>query len=159
MRRKDRKVEDKKTIISILDTCKTAIIAMIDQNTPYVLPLSYGYEQKDDSFILYFHCAKEGRKIEILKSNNKVSFTIFHEGEASLSEIPCNSGYYYSSIVGDGVAEFVEDTADKRHALNKIFIQQFGKDIAFSDAQANSVCIFKIIVKNYTGKQKVKIIH
>ena len=95
----------------------------------------------------------------LLKSNNKVSFTIFHEGEASLSEIPCNSGYYYSSIVGDGVAEFVEDTADKRHALNKIFIQQFGKDIAFSDAQANSVCIFKIIVKNYTGKQKVKIIH
>ena len=64
MRRKDRKVEDKKTIISILDTCKTASIAMIDQNTPYVLPLSYGYEQKDDSFILYFHCAKEGRKIE-----------------------------------------------------------------------------------------------
>lgn len=154
MRRKDRKVNDQKTIISILDMCKTASIAMIDQDASYVIPLSYGYEIKDDILVLYFHCAKEGRKIDVLKSNNKVSFTIFHEGEASFSEIPCNSGYYYSSITGDGTAEFIENTEDKRYALNKIFIQQFGKDIAFTDTQANSVCIFKIIAKNYIGKRK-----
>lgn len=154
MRRKDRKVDDQKIIISILDMCKTASIAMIDQDIPYVIPLSYGYEIKDNTLILYFHCAREGRKIDVLKSNNKVSFTIFHEGEASLFKIPCNSGYYYSSITGDGIAEFVENTEDKKYALNKIFIQQFGKDVVFTDVQANSVCIFKIIAKNYTGKQK-----
>ncbi|MDE6699351.1 MAG: pyridoxamine 5'-phosphate oxidase family protein, partial [Lachnospiraceae bacterium] len=70
MRRKDREINDIKTITSILDMCKTASIAMIDSDAPYVVPLSYGYEMKENILILYFHCAKEGRKIDILKCND-----------------------------------------------------------------------------------------
>lgn len=61
--------------------CRTASVAMIDRNVPYVVPLSYGYELKEDSLVLYFHCAKEGRKLNILRCNDKVCFTIFNEGE------------------------------------------------------------------------------
>ena len=77
MRRKDREVTTVDGIKEILDSCKTACIAMVDGGAPYVVPLNYGYEIKDGNLIMYFHCAKEGRKIDILKRNNKVCFTTF----------------------------------------------------------------------------------
>ena len=72
MRRKDREVTQKEELIEILDSCKTACIAMIDGDIPYNVPLNYGYEFKGDDLILFFHCAKEGRKIDIIKNNNRV---------------------------------------------------------------------------------------
>ena len=77
MRRKDREITDIRTITAILDRCKTACIAMTDGNLPYVVPLSYGYEIEEYTLILYFHCAREGRKLDMLKSNNNVCFTVF----------------------------------------------------------------------------------
>lgn len=158
MRRKDREINDIKTITSILDMCKTASIAMIDSDVPYVVPLSYGYEMKENILILYFHCAREGRKIDILKCNNRVCFNIFNEGEALFDETPCNSGYYYSSIIGNGVVEFIENPVEKRYALSKMFAHQSGRHVEFTDTQADSVCVFKIIVKDYIGKQKKKLL-
>lgn len=140
MRRKDREVTDIDEIKNILNVCKTASVAMIDENMPYVVPLSYGYELKDDRLVLYFHCAKEGRKLEILKRNPKVCFAVFQEGEPLYAETaPCNSGYYYSSVIGDGIASFIEDSAKKRHALQKMFAQQADKMVEFTEAQADSV--------------------
>ena len=156
MRRKDREVTDKKEIMGILDSCKTACIAMIDKGMPYVLPLSYGYELNDDALVLYFHCAKEGRKLDILNANNNVCFTIFCEGEPIYSETPCNSGYYYSSIVGNGTVEFIDEVHEKKHALNKMFLRQAGKNVEFTDEQADTVCVFKIVSNTYTGKCKPK---
>lgn len=157
MRRKDREVTDVNEIKNILNMCKTASVAMIDGNIPYVLPLSYGYDVNDDSLVLYFHCAREGRKLDILRANNKVCFTIFNEGEALHAEIPCNSGYYYSSIIGNGSVEFVENSSEKSYALSKMFEHQTGKNVEFTKEQADTVCIFKIVSKDYTGKQKARI--
>lgn len=154
MRRKDREVRDIKEIINILEKCKTAHVAMIDNGMPYVVPLSYGYVLENGELTLYFHSAKEGRKIDILKENNKVCFDISCEGEPLHAETPCNSGYYYSSIIGNGQAEFIEDIEESCKALGEMFYCQTGRRVAFTEEQANSVCIFKIISHDFTGKQK-----
>ncbi len=156
MRRRDRQIKDVNKITAVLDACRTASVAMIDGDMPYVIPLSYGYEMEENSLILYFHCAREGRKIEVLKRNNKVCFTVFCEGQPLFAETPCQSGYYFSSVVGSGTVEFIENSAEKRHALRRMFAHQSGKEIEFTDAQADSVCVFRILSEDYTGKQKQK---
>lgn len=156
MRRKDREIHDVKEIINILDNCKTAHVAMVDEGMPYVVPLSYGYEWEDGRITLYFHSAKEGRKIDILKTNNRVCFEISSEGEPQYAETPCNSGYYYSSIIGNGYAELIEDVDEKCKALQRMFYRQAGRMVIFTPKQADSVCAFKIISKDFTGKQKPK---
>ena len=118
MRRKDREVSDIKAITDILDLCRTASIAMADEQTPYVVPLSYGYELKGDALI------------------------------------PCNCGYYFSSIIGNGTAKFIEDPDEKRYALGKMFEHQTGKKAEFTRAQADSVCVFQIVSRDFTGKRK-----
>ena len=156
MRRKDREVTDLNKIAKILDTCKTASIAMVDEGSPYVVPLSYGYEFMDNQLILYFHSAKEGRKLDILKKNPQVCFSVFSEGEALHAEIPCNSGYFYSSVIGNGEVVFLENSEEKTYALGKMFTHQTGRAVIFTEEQAGTVCVFKVVSTEYTGKRKIK---
>ena len=156
MRREDRKVTDIRGINEILLRCKTCHIAMVDDGEPYVVPLSYGYRIVGENVLeLYFHSASEGRKLDILKRNDSVCFEISYEGEPIRSETPCDSGYYYASVIGFGKAVFIEGAADeKREALSIMFRHQTGKDVTFTDEQAGSVCVFKIVSSDYAGKKK-----
>jgi len=155
MRRKDREVTDIGEMEEILRLCRTCHVAMVDNGTPYVVPLSYGYRLLADNVLeLFFHSALEGKKLDILKSNTNVCFEMAHEGEPVHSETPCNSGYYYSSIIGFGQVVFVEDVVEKCKALSIMFSHQSGREVIFTDEQAQGVCVFKVVSKDFTGKQK-----
>ena len=155
MRRKDREITDIDGIEEILLQCKTYHVAMIDGDTPYLVPLSYGYKFLDDGVLeLYFHSALEGRKLDVLKRNNKVCFEISSEGEPVHSETPCNSGYYFSSVIGFGEAVFIDDAKEKCKALSVMFKHQSSKDTIITAEQAEGVCVFKIVSADFTGKKK-----
>jgi nitroimidazol reductase NimA-like FMN-containing flavoprotein (pyridoxamine 5'-phosphate oxidase superfamily) len=155
MRRKDREVSDIGGIEEILLQCKTCHVAMIDDGLPYVVPLSYGYKFLGGRVLeLYFHSAPEGKKLDVLKQNNKVCFAISNEGEPTTSETPCNSGYYYASVIGYGEAHFVESADERCNVLSIIFKHQAGKDVQFTPKQSDGVCVFKIISTDYSGKKR-----
>ena len=156
MRRKDREVTDIKGIEEILSMCKTCHVAMVDDGKPYIVPLSYGYRIIDGSVLeLFFHSAFEGRKLDILRKDANVCFEISYEGEPVNSEDPCNAGYYYASLIGFGTVEFIEDSVEQKcEALSIMFKQQTDRDVQFNDAQAGTVCVFKIVSTDFTGKAK-----
>ncbi|MCL1895535.1 MAG: pyridoxamine 5'-phosphate oxidase family protein [Clostridiales bacterium] len=157
MRRNDREITGRQGIEEILCGCKTCRIAMIDEGRPYIVPMSFGYKYFDDGAIeLYFHSAKEGKKLDILKVNSKVGFEISNEGEAISAEVPCNLGYYYFSIIGFGEASFIDDIEEKCAALSSIVKHQAAKDMEITGEQAEAVCVFKIASAEYTGKRKQK---
>ena len=157
MRRGDREVNDRKGIEEILLRCKTCHLAMADGGSPYVVPLSFGYRfPADDTLEMYFHSAYEGKKIDLLRKNNRVCFEVSDEGEPVHAENPCNSGYYYSSVIGYGEALFITDTVAKCDGLSVIFRCQTGRDIVFNESQAETVCVYKIVSKDFIGKKKPK---
>jgi len=157
MRRKDREVAGRQGIEEILRDCKTCHLAMADEGAPYVVPLSFGYAFSDDgSLTLYFHSAREGRKLDILQKNNRVCFAITNEGEAQYADTPCNSGYYYSSVIGNGTAHFLADPTEKGRALSMLVKHQTGREAHFASEQVNTVCVFKIVSNEYAGKRKAK---
>ena len=155
MRRKDREVTDIGEMEEILRQCKICHVAMVDNGSPYVVPLSYGYRILADNVLeLYFHSALEGKKLDILKSNGNVCFEMTCEGEPVQSETPCNSGYYYSSIIGFGQVVFADDLVEKCKALSIMFNHQSGREVIFTDEQAQGVCVFKVVSKaaeDYVG--------
>ncbi|MDR2203001.1 MAG: pyridoxamine 5'-phosphate oxidase family protein [Nitrososphaerota archaeon] len=157
MRREDREVTDISVIEEILLQCKICHVAMVDDGLPYVVPLSYGYKiQSGNVLELYFHSALEGRKLDILKRDNKVCFEMAHEGEPVHSETPCNSGYYFASVIGYGKTAFIEDADEKCNALSIMFNHQVGREATFTPEQATNVCVFKIVSTDFTGKKKPK---
>ena len=155
MRRRDREVTDIDGIEEILRLCKTCHVAMVDNGAPYVVPLSYGYRILDGNVLeLYLHSALNGRKLDILQRNNKICFEMAYEGEPVITAPPCNSGYFYSSVIGFGEAVFIVDIGEKCGMLSVLYKHQSGEETSFTAEEAASVCVFKIVSTDFTGKRK-----
>ena len=76
MRKADREVKDRNDVFEIVKKGRICHLCINDDVYPYIVPLNYGYEVIGDELYLYFHSAMEGRKIDLLKKNNHVSFEI-----------------------------------------------------------------------------------
>ena len=102
--------------------------------------------------MLFFHSAKEGRKISALKENSDVCFEMDCEHRLISADIACKYGYSFKSIIGSGKAVFIEDVEEKKTALSLLMKHQTGQDFSFEDEIVNCVFVIKIIVHSYTGK-------
>ena len=74
MLRKDREITDLDRIQEIISRSEVCRLAFFDEGYPYILPMNFGFERVEDTFVLYFHTALRGKKLELLKANNPVSF-------------------------------------------------------------------------------------
>ena len=153
MRRSDREITDIKELREIIDECKVVRLGIMDINGMYIVPLNYGYEIKDRQLTMYFHSAHSGRKIDIMRADNKVCFEMDCNHKLVSAEIGCEYGYKYRSIIGNGIVEFVTDTEEKKTALNHIMKHQTGKEFVFNDDDTETVTIFKVISSSYTGRR------
>lgn len=61
MRRKDREITDFDEIMNIINKCDTCRLALFDKEFPYIVPLNFGVDIRDEQLYLYFHCAKKGK--------------------------------------------------------------------------------------------------
>ena len=117
MTRRERQVTDMCEIVKILDNSKVLHLGMIDGDEPYVVPMNYGYTLEDGKLTLWLHCAKRGRKLDVLRANNKVFFEMECGIQPFEGDIACRYGISYSSIMGRGTAEIVEDVEVKTGQL------------------------------------------
>jgi len=154
MRRKEREVTELNELISIIDSCEVCRIAMIDNGIPYIVPMNFGYELVDKNLSLYFHCAKVGRKIDVLKGNPNVCFEMDSKHELVTGENACDYTYNYQSIIGNGTVEFIEDFEEKKTGLT-IIMKKFSQreNFHFSEQSVNNVTVFKIASCDFSGKK------
>lgn len=156
MRRNERKVTDIAEIKAFLDECKVCRVAFSGEDAPYIVPMNMAYDLEDGKLSLYFHCASEGRKIDLLTRNPKVGFEMDREIGIVEGKLPCQYSYRYMSIIGSGNAFLVEDETEKVRILTKIMKQQSGKD--FDDFEKNPkltkvVTIIRVDAREYFCKR------
>ena len=155
MRRKDRQITDLEAIRAILDKAKVLHLAMIDGDRPYVVPLNYGYTLADGRLTLYLHSAKEGRKLDVLQQNDRVAFVLETDvSPVSGGDIPCKYGEAYASVMGEGRAVLLTDSAEKMAALSILMKTQTGRDFAFTPAMTDAVAVLRLDVDSFTAKAR-----
>ena len=108
---------DRKIIDAIIKEAEVCRLGMVDGDTPYIVPLCFGY--KDNT--LYFHSATEGKKLDILKNNSNVCVEFDVNQELTSTYHPCKSTMKYRSVIGFGKASLVENPEEKQNALTVIF--------------------------------------
>jgi nitroimidazol reductase NimA-like FMN-containing flavoprotein (pyridoxamine 5'-phosphate oxidase superfamily) len=149
LRRKEKEITDKSEIESIIRKSLVCRLGLADDGSPYIVPLCFGY--KDNS--LYFHSAKEGRKIEILKRNNDVCFEFDDNLEVQAGKAACDWGMKYRSVIGYGRASFIEDPGEKRKALDIIMRQYADGDFKYSEKAFGKALVIKVEIQSMTGKK------
>lgn len=75
LRRKKRAITDEEAR-KLLATCKRGVFAVNgDDGYPYAIPVNYFFDAEHDK--IYFHGAKAGHKVDALKRDDKVCFTVY----------------------------------------------------------------------------------
>lgn len=128
------------------------------KNEPYVTPLNFLY-QKDR---IYFHCAKDGKKLTNLIENKRVCFEVdefsgiknVEEGKAA-----CSSTAYYRSVVAFGDARIIKSIDDRKRILEKLVAKYLHLDTrpVFNEETLRRVTIVEIQISQITGKKHLQV--
>ena len=119
MRRKEREVTEMGEIISIIDSADVCRVAFADNGIPYIVTMNFGF-QDGEIPELYFHCAHEGRKLDMLNKNNYVCFEMDTDHEINRGEIACDWGMKFRSVVGYGRIFKVDNEKERKKGLDLI---------------------------------------
>jgi len=148
MRREDKEITYPPYIETIIARAIVCRLALSDDGQPYVVPLCYGY--KDNT--LYLHTAREGRKLDILRKNDRVCIEIDIDCEVVQSDDPCNWSVKYRSVIGFGRASFIVDEEEKQTALNIITSHYGGEPHAYDAGNVRRTTVIKVALESLTGK-------
>jgi len=148
--RRFRQQISREECIRILREQPRGILSVLgDDGYPYGLPLDHWYSEKDNK--LYFHCAKEGHKLDAIKAYDKVSYCVIDEGYRNEGEWALN----INSVIVFGRMSIVENEEKKREICINI-CRKFTDDKEFIQKEMDNafprVCCLEIAVEHITGK-------
>lgn len=155
MTRRECEITDLNEILYILDNSKYLHLGLVDGGEPYVVPLNFGYTMEDGQLTLYMHGATRGYKLDLMKANPKVFFTMNCDVKPFDGEMACQYGTAYKCLMGRGTAEVLEDPQAKMDALSVFMKTQTSLDFEFNEKLVSAVSVMKINVTEYTAKARI----
>lgn len=152
-----RAVRKKKNEISqdeaknLLRSSRRGVLAVNgDEGYPYAIPINYLYDEENNKII--FHGAKAGHKVDSIKKNDKICFTVF--GNETFTEE--NWAPYLQSVVVFGRCHLVENRDDTVSLVKKFARKYYPNEDMVNEEIANSgkgVQMFEIKIEHLSGKK------
>ena len=103
---------------AVMDRCTAGTLACIgDEGYPYSVPLSYVYHEGK----IYYHSAKLGHKMDAIRANPKVSFSVIDEDTIVSAEYTT----YFRSAIAFGRARILED--EEKRAYIRTLAEDIGE--------------------------------
>jgi nitroimidazol reductase NimA-like FMN-containing flavoprotein (pyridoxamine 5'-phosphate oxidase superfamily) len=157
IRRKDKEITDAREMRQILRSARYVTVAMCAGDEPYLVTLSHGYDETRNC--LYFHCAKEGKKIDVLRANNQVW------GQALVDHgyVQGSCDHLYATVHFRGKVTFIDDKAEKEHAL-RLMIESLDENPEaiipkqITPESVQKVLIGRIDIDYMSGKKADKVV-
>lgn len=143
--------------IKIFENGSYGTLAVLgDDDYPYAVPISYVYGDEK----LYFHCAKQGHKLDAVQNNSKVSFCVVSQDKV----IPERLTTIYESAIAFGHARVIDNDEEMQKALECISQKYSAINGEESNKEAiakhwNEVCIIALEIEHMSGKASMDIIN
>ncbi len=150
MRRSQCVVTDVDEIINVLQRCTIGRLGTIGADGyPYITPLNYVFWKNS----IYFHCARDGEKIDNILRDSKVCFEVdiplaYLGLDFEDTKTACQAHQFYHSVIIRGKAEIVQNIDEKVGSLNALMaahenIPEFSE--ITSDTPAVATCSVVVI--------------
>lgn len=150
MRRPKQEVSAE-TCRKILQTENRAVLSVIgDNGYPYGVPVNFVYDAEEGT--IYLHGAKEGHKIDAIRSCDKVCFTTWDKGYRTQGDW----AWHVTSVIVMGRAEFIDDLEIVTEKVRKLGLKYYPSSDEVEEeirAAIQAVRIIAIHIEHMTGKQ------
>ena len=155
MRRKDR-VQGREFALELIDRCTHGVMALSNrEGAPYCLPLSF--VRMGDR--LYLHCARQGRKIELLRACPQVCVTFVGE-DRPYFQAPAMYSTWFQSVIVTGAAREVTGPEEKTEALRALcekvtpdHMEAFGQAL---EESLSVTAVWEIQMEDISAKAKLE---
>lgn len=141
--------------IHILDKMTSGVLALYGEDGyPYAVPMSYVYRNGK----IYFHCAREGHKLEAIRHCKKASFCVIEQDEV----VPAEYTTYFRSVITFGCMSFIENRDEQIAALRLLADKYSPRENRFDEVVEKSlphVCILEMAIERLTGKEAIELVN
>lgn len=154
MRRRDREIQEEETMLEIMKNCDCCRLGLMDGQQAYIVPMNFGFAKENGRLSLYFHCAAEGKKLELLKTQTCVSFEMDSGHGLVTGKRGCDYSFFYRSILGTGNVEFLTTPDEKANGLTQILAHYDPARVnwEFSPNLLARTCVLKLTVTDWSCK-------
>ena len=153
MRRNERNISEIKEIEDIILKSDVCRIALANENIPYIITLNFGY-MGSPVRRLYFHCANEGRKLEMISRNSYVCFELDIDHQIFTGVKGCDWGMKYSSVIGYGNILILTEPDLKKEGLDCIMRHYGGdREYQYDSKVLERTTILRLDITEMTGKK------
>lgn len=150
MRRTGRAISDEAAKHLLRQSRRGVLAVNGDDGYPFAIPVNYYYDQEQGK--IWFHGAKAGQKVDALKKNDKVCFTVYGNEHFE----PGDWAPYVQSTVVFGRCRLIEDAA-----LTETYVRELGmkyypgrEEVEAEIAKAiKAVQLYELTIEHLTGKQ------
>ena len=155
MRRKRQELSREDTA-AILERRDSGVLALAEEGGfPYAVPLSYVYTGDK----LYFHCAKSGHKLELIRQNPKASFCVVDQDQI----VPEEYTTYFRSVIAFGRIRLLEAPEEKRRAIELLARRYAPEDTpanrdAAIDRDFAPLCMLELSIEHLSGKEAIELV-
>jgi nitroimidazol reductase NimA-like FMN-containing flavoprotein (pyridoxamine 5'-phosphate oxidase superfamily) len=109
-------IESREEMEQILRGCRLGFLGLAAGGEAYVVPLTYVYREGR----ILFHCAMSGKKLDFLRADGRVCFTVAREsGEMIRHPEGADCRADHDSVICRGTARIVEDARERRRILDE----------------------------------------
>ena len=155
MRRKKQQLTQEETMVILREGTSGVLSLTGDEGCPYGVPLSYVY----DGDKLYFHCAKEGHKIDAIRKNPKASFCVIAQDEI----VPEKYTTCYRSVIAFGSVRILENEGEKRRAIEELALKYAPEDSEenrqnYIEKDWEPLCMLEMTVEHLSGKEAIELV-
>lgn len=150
MRRNDKKITDEAELWQIIDDSPYVVVAF-KADAPYAVPLDFSRLDRS----IYVHCAREGRKLDMIAQNNEV-FLLFVNYGGTFCHTPgvaCGVSTKFTSVMAKGVASLVDDASEKERAFWQMLDKHNIERMPMPQAAVEKTCVFKVDIFEMSGKR------
>jgi hypothetical protein len=136
---------------SIIAESKFCRMALCDNGKPYIVPLCFGYKDRT----VYFHSAKEGHKIEVMRQGSDVCLEFESGAQVVENPVACKWKLRYRSVIAYGKVSFIDNRDEIRMALD-VIMNHYGKGpFSYSDESLQKIVLYKVPLESITCKISV----
>jgi hypothetical protein len=149
IRRTDRAISESEAR-RILEKGEFGVLSTVSPDgQPYGVPINYACHGD----VVYFHCAREGHKLENLTANNRVSFCVVGQTEV----LPDQFATKYESVIAFGKASELAD--DEKHTGLMELVKKYSPGFiqegrTYINKAAHKTRVYKIVIESITGKSR-----
>lgn len=143
-------------ILNIIQNHQICRLALNDERSPYIVPVNFGYTYQEGKWAFYFHGARTGKKMRLIRKDPAISLEIDGDHRLIQAEDACDYSYAYSSIIANGQASILQKREEMKHGLDVIMRQTVpGKSFSYREDMLKAVCVVRIDCQMLTCRQQI----